>query len=125
MKTRVYQPVKTERSKIGSVEIRPGESLMHRLQRAMSNKEPIGDAGLTKIYTERAEGVLPHTNIRNDKFEAMIEAADAKVQFHKERRAAAATKAIEEKNPPKKGKAGEKGQETGGASGESTAGGEG
>lgn len=52
-----------------------GESIEQKVQRIITNKEPIKDtAPIT--YTERKEGVLPQYNIRTDRAELMVEATD-------------------------------------------------
>lgn len=50
-----------------------GETIEQKIRRIVNNKEPIKD-GAPLIYTERKDGVLPDYNIRNDKWEAAIDA---------------------------------------------------
>lgn len=52
-----------------------GETIEMKIERIMSNKEPIKD-GAPLIYTERKEGVLAGYDIRTDRFEVAIEAMD-------------------------------------------------
>lgn len=53
-----------------------GERIEQKMQRILSNKEPISD-GAPIIYTERKDGVQPQYNIRTDRFELAVEAMDA------------------------------------------------
>lgn len=52
-----------------------GETLETKLQRIITNREPISDSSPT-IYTDRRDGVIPQFNIRTDTFELAIEAHD-------------------------------------------------
>lgn len=45
-----------------------GETIEQKVRRIASNKEPITD-GAPMVYTDREEGVLPHMDIRTDKWE--------------------------------------------------------
>ena len=46
-----------------------------KMERIVNNKEPIKD-GAPIIYTERKHGVAPQYNIRTDRFEIALDAAD-------------------------------------------------
>lgn len=63
----------------------PGETLENKIERMISNKEPIKD-GAPIIYTERKEGVRASTNIRTDRFEVAIEGMDKVAKSYKARR---------------------------------------
>lgn len=52
-----------------------GETIEHKVQRIVLNKEPIED-GAEIIYTEKKDGVLPQYNIRTDKWEIAQSAMD-------------------------------------------------
>lgn len=52
-----------------------GETIEMKMERIVSNKEPIKD-GAPLIYTDRKEGVLPDYDIRADRWEHAIEAMD-------------------------------------------------
>ena len=52
-----------------------GETIEHKVQRIVLNKEPIED-GAEIIYTEKKDGVLPQFNIRTDKWEIAQSAMD-------------------------------------------------
>jgi len=52
-----------------------GETIEQKVQRIVSNKEPIKD-GAPLIYTERKQGVQADYNIRTDKWEHAIDAMD-------------------------------------------------
>ena len=46
-----------------------------KVRRLLVNKEPIKDSA-PPIYTKRGQGVLPEYDIRNDKFDSLIEATN-------------------------------------------------
>ena len=52
-----------------------GESIEEMLRRLSANKEGIPQE-VPAIYTPRAEGVLPDTDIRTDRFDVAMQAAD-------------------------------------------------
>jgi hypothetical protein len=52
-----------------------GETLEQKIERIMSNKEPIKD-GAPLIHTERKDGVEPAYNIKTDRFDIAIDAMD-------------------------------------------------
>lgn len=52
-----------------------GESLMTKIERVVTNKEPIKD-GAPIIYRDRNEGVNAGANIRSDRFEIAIDAME-------------------------------------------------
>lgn len=52
-----------------------GEPIEEKIRRIMNNGEPITDSA-PLIYTDRKAGVLPEHDIRTDRFEKAIEAAD-------------------------------------------------
>lgn len=62
-----------------------GETLETKIERIVNNNEPIKD-GAPILYTERKEGIRPSTNIRTDRFEVAIEAADKVAASYKARR---------------------------------------
>lgn len=51
------------------------ESIESKVQRIMNNNEPIKNE-VQMIYTSSADGVLPETNIRTDKWELAVESMD-------------------------------------------------
>jgi hypothetical protein len=53
-----------------------GESIETKIERVVTNKEPIKD-GAPNIYTERKDGVIAAYNIKTDRFEIACEAMDA------------------------------------------------
>lgn len=79
-----------------------GETLESKIERIVNNKEPIGQGNDTApiIYTERKEGVRASTNIRTDRFEIAVEAADKVARSYKAKREERA-KAKEKANEPK------------------------
>lgn len=89
----------TNRSNLKSVETTDGEYLEQKIERIMSQNEPIKD-GAQKIYTEKKDGVLPSYNIRTDRWEIAQEAM-SKVEAiriaKKENQAEAAKKEAETK----------------------------
>lgn len=50
-----------------------GETIEHKIDRIINNREPITD-GAPLIYEEREEGVKPEHNIRTDRFDLAIDA---------------------------------------------------
>lgn len=70
MKTRV---IMTNTNGIISVETFEGETIEEKVERIVTNKEPISD-GAPMIYTEKSAGVLPAYNIRTDRFDIAIDA---------------------------------------------------
>lgn len=66
-----------------------GESLEGKIERMLSNKEPM-EGGSPEIFTERKDGVNAGYNIRTDRFEVAIEAKDGQarsIQARREERA--------------------------------------
>jgi hypothetical protein len=70
-----YRYRKAGKSQINSVEVVEGEPIELKIERIVSNKEPISD-GAPAIYTERKEGVKAAYNIRTDRWEIATEAMD-------------------------------------------------
>jgi len=64
---------KPSKSSLKSVETVEGEPIEHKIERIVSNKEPISD-GAPEIFTERKEGVKSAYNIRTDRWEIASEA---------------------------------------------------
>lgn len=57
-------------------ESKEGEPIEFKIERKVNNGEPMNEPGVQLLYTERAKGVLPETDIRTDRFEIAIEATD-------------------------------------------------
>jgi hypothetical protein len=74
----MYKYKKPNKSSLTSVEKLEGEPIEHKIERIVSNNEPITD-GAPEIFTERKDGVLSAYNIRTDRWEIAAEAMD-KVQ---------------------------------------------
>lgn len=72
------QPTKTT---IKTNQAKSGEYIEAKVRRVLNNKEPIKD-GAPRIFTERKDGVLPEYDIRQDKWEAAVEATSAIQQSH-------------------------------------------
>lgn len=62
-----------------------GETIEQKMERIVNNKEPIKD-GAPLLYTERKEGVRASTNIRTDRFDVALEAADKIARSYMARR---------------------------------------
>lgn len=62
-----------------------GEPIETKIERMLNNKEKIKDAA-PLVYTERKEGIRASTNIRTDRFEVAVEAADKISKSYKARR---------------------------------------
>jgi hypothetical protein len=71
----MYRYNKPSVSGLTSVEKLEGEPIELKIERIVSNKEPISD-GAPSIFTERKEGVISAYNIRTDRFEIATEAMD-------------------------------------------------
>ena len=71
----MYTYQKARPSSINSIETMEGETIENKIERLMSNKEPITD-GAPLIYTERKEGTVAAYNIRTDRWEIATEAMD-------------------------------------------------
>lgn len=69
----MYKYRKRHKSKITGVEKLEGEPIEWKIERIVTNKEPISD-GAPSIYTERKEGVVSAYNIRTDRWEVATEA---------------------------------------------------
>jgi hypothetical protein len=66
---------KRVKTQIKSVEKLEGEPIEHKIERIVSNKEPIKD-GAPEIFTERSEGVISAYNIRTDRWEVACDGMD-------------------------------------------------
>jgi len=73
--SRAKYKAKYRKSRLTSVEITEGEPIEHKIERVVSNKEPITD-GAPSIFTERKDGVVSAYNIRTDRWEVATEAMD-------------------------------------------------
>lgn len=73
--SRAKYRAKYSKSRLTSVEITEGEPIEHKIERVVSNKEPITD-GAPSIFTERKDGVVSAYNIRTDRWEVATEAMD-------------------------------------------------
>lgn len=71
----MYVYEKRSISKLTSVEKVEGEPIEHKIERIVSNKEPISD-GAPSIFTERKDGVISAYNIRADRWDIASEAMD-------------------------------------------------
>ncbi len=69
----MYKYRKAKKSSLTSVECVEGEPIEWKIERIVSNKEPISD-GAPEIFTERKEGVKSAYNIRTDRWEIATEA---------------------------------------------------
>jgi galactokinase len=69
----MYKYRKPNKSTLTSVECVEGEPIELKIERIVSNKEPITD-GAPEIFTERKEGVKSAYNIRTDRWEVAAEA---------------------------------------------------
>ena len=71
----MYKYKKYNRTGLKGVEKLEGEPIEWKIERIVSNKEPITD-GAPSIYTERKEGVLSAYNIRTDRWEIAADGMD-------------------------------------------------
>ena len=70
-----YKYRKAVKSQLKSVDCVEGEPIELKIERIVSNKEPITD-GAPSIFTERKDGVVSAYNIRTDRWEVASEAMD-------------------------------------------------
>lgn len=82
----MYKIPKYRRSSIKRNESKEGETIETKIERFLTNKEPIGEE-TQLIYTERKNGIMPAYNIKADRFEIAIEAMDKVDKSSKARRA--------------------------------------
>lgn len=71
----MYKYQKASKSSLTSVEKLEGEPIEWKIERIVSNKEPISD-GAPSIFTERKEGVVAAYNIRTDRWEVAADGMD-------------------------------------------------
>lgn len=93
----MYKYKEANSTKMTSVEKLEGEPIEHKIERILSNKEPITD-GAPEIFTERAEGVMSAYNIRTDRWEIATEAMDkvsGSIQAKRDEKAKASSKSEE------------------------------
>jgi hypothetical protein len=72
----MYRKANYHKSSIKSIALIEGEPIEWKIERIMSNNEPIQD-GAPEIFTERKEGVISAYNIRTDRWEVACEGMDA------------------------------------------------
>lgn len=72
----MYKVPKFRKSQLTSVEVFEGETIEQKIERIVSNKEPITD-GAPEIFTERKDGIVAAYNIRTDRWELAADAMDA------------------------------------------------
>nr|WAE43668.1 MAG: hypothetical protein [Microviridae sp.] len=63
-------------SQIEGREMYTGETIEEKIRRIMEDKEPVDNEGVQLVYSARADGVLPETNIRTDRWDLATEAMD-------------------------------------------------
>lgn len=110
----MYPKAKYRRTSIDRNEGFEGESIEQKMERIVNNKEPIED-GSPIIYTDRAEGVRPETNIRTDRFDNALDAKD-KIDADAYAKREERIREYNEKRNPKKGDEDTKGESTQGTS---------
>ena len=102
--SRAKYKAKYRKSQLKSVEVVEGEPIEWKIERAMSNKEPITD-GAPEIFTERKEGINAAYNIRTDRFEIAAEAMDkvsGSIQAKRDAKASVSKSKEESKTEAKK-----------------------
>lgn len=72
----MYTTAKYKQTSIKRNTSKKGETIEQKVRRIINNNEPITD-GSPIQFTERKDGVLPEYNIRTDRQELAIEAAEA------------------------------------------------
>lgn len=81
----MYKNPKMTKSKLWINKSKQGETIEQKIERIVNNKEPIKD-GAPLLYTERKEGIRASTNIRTDRFEIAVVAADKIAKSYKGKR---------------------------------------
>lgn len=71
----MYKLPKYPATSILTLPLAEGETIEHKMERVLANKEAITD-GAPIIYTERKDGVIPAYDIRTDRWEIAAEAMD-------------------------------------------------
>lgn len=66
---------KMNKTQINCTKTEEGESIEQMLRRLCANKQPIPD-NVPELFTAKADGVLPNTDIRTDRFDIAAEAKD-------------------------------------------------
>lgn len=85
----MYKIPKYSGTTIKGIDKLEGEPIEWKIERVVSNKEPITD-GAPSIFTERKDGVVSAYNIRTDRWEIATDAMDAvqrSIQAKREQRA--------------------------------------
>ena len=72
-----YITRKPNKSAISGIPLHEGETIEHKMERILDNKEPI-TGGAPEIFTDKADGVGAQYNIRTDRWELAAEAIDMK-----------------------------------------------
>lgn len=73
----MYRKPKMPVTSINVAKLTECETIEMKLRRVKNNKEPIKDRNpAPPIWTNREDGVLPGTDIRTDRFEIGVDAAD-------------------------------------------------
>lgn len=83
----MYKKNKRQQSQIKLNQSTEGETIETKVERIMTNSEPITD-GAPIIFTERKDGVNPAYDVRTDRFEIAIEAMDKVSKTHLAKREA-------------------------------------
>jgi hypothetical protein len=94
-----YIKPKYNKTTLKSVDTYEGEPIEHKIERILSNEEPITD-GAEELYTDRKDGVKAEYNIRTDRFELAAESMDL-VSKNKAAKRDANARAKEEKKSGK------------------------
>lgn len=81
----MYKVGRIAKSTMTSVEVFEGETIEQKIERVVSNDEPITDGAAT-IFTERKDGVISAYNIRTDRWEIATDAMDAVSKSHQAKR---------------------------------------
>ena len=77
----MYKIPKIQSSNIGGVETYAGETIEQKVNKILTQNEPITD-GAQLNYTERKDGVKAEFDIRTDRFEHAIDAMERVTKSH-------------------------------------------
>jgi len=88
----MYQQNPKQKTSLRVSNIREGETIERKLERMMKNGADLGETS-GSIFTERNDGVIPELDIRSDRHEIAVIAADEMSKLHLTKR--------EERHKPK------------------------
>lgn len=77
----MYRPNPKTKTSLKGIVSREGETIERKLERMMKNGADLGETAST-IFTDRNDGIIPELDIRSDRHEIAVEAADVMSKQH-------------------------------------------